>query len=204
MTASFLLVVALVVASPGADTMLVIRNSVTAGRGSGLWTSLGISSAAAVQGVATALGIGAIIVSSQPIFLTLKWVGAAYLAWLGVQSLRAAIRGAAPAEAEPSDTGRARGFREGFLCNITNPKMFAFFLALLPQFVAADAPVAVWLGHALALPLLGIMWLSAVAFAVASVRAYLMRRWVRRMLDACSGIILVAFGIRLATQPFTR
>lgn len=200
MTASFLLVVVLVVASPGADTMLVIRNSVASGRRSGIWTGLGISTAAAVQGAATSLGIGAVIVSSQPIFLTLKWAGVVYLVWLGIQSLRAAWRGAEPVDAAfPPAAGRTRGFREGFLCNITNPKMFAFFLALLPQFVSADAPIALWLAHALVLPLLGMVWLAGMAIAVAAVRRHLLRRPVRRAIDAVAGIALLGFGARLAT-----
>ncbi|WP_066905171.1 LysE family translocator [Millisia brevis] len=161
---------------------------------------MGVSSAAVVQATATSFGIGAIIVSSQPIFLTLKWLGVAYLAWLGLQSLRSARRGAPVPDVAAAGSGRARGFRQGFLCNITNPKMFAFFLALLPQFVAPDAPVTVWLAHALMLPLLGLMWPAAVAAMVATVRTYLVRRTVRRALDATAGVILLGFGLRLATD----
>lgn len=200
MTLSYLLVVSLLVITPGADTVLVLRNTLTAGRRAGLATALGVTSAAAIQGSLASVGVGALIVRTQPLFQAMKWIGVAYLLWLGVQSLRSAWRGRYAADLERVGAGTARGYRQGLLCNITNPKMFVFFLALLPQFVGASAPVGIWLAHALVLPLIGTVWLVVLAVAIARTRELLLRRPVRRAMDATSGLVLLGFGARLARE----
>ena len=200
MTLSYLVVVALLVITPGADTVLVLRNTLAAGRRAGITTALGVTSGAAVQGSLASIGVGAFIVRAQPLFQAMKWVGVAYLVWLGVQSLRSAWRGQYGADLGSVSGGSARGYRQGLLCNITNPKMFVFFLALLPQFVASSAPVTTWLAHALVLPAIATGYLLVLAVAIARVRALLLRRSVRRAMDATSGVVLLGFGARLAAE----
>lgn len=198
MESAYLAVVAAVVLTPGLDSVLVLRSTVAAGRHAGVATTVGIGSASALHALLTSVGIGAVILRVQPLFQIMKWAGVAYLLWLAAQSLRTAWRGAYQDEPETGGRGVLRDFRQGFLCNITNPKMFVFYLALLPQFVAPSAAVGVWLAHALAVPVLGTAWLIVITLGVAWLRGVLLRRVVRRALDALSGFVLLGFGAKLA------
>ncbi|HEY5820601.1 MAG TPA: LysE family translocator [Propionibacteriaceae bacterium] len=193
--------VLVVVAAPGADFVITLRNTITGGRAAGTATVLGVASASLIQGTLVSLGLGALIVQSQPVFTTLKWLGITYLTFLAVQSLRSAWRGEySRVDAQPAVNDRARGLRQGFLTNITNPKMFVFYLSLLPQFVASDAPLRTWLAHAWTLPLVGTVWLLAVVVLGGALRERLLRPLVRRLMDTVSGLALLGFGIRLALQ----
>jgi threonine/homoserine/homoserine lactone efflux protein len=195
----FLVVVLVVVAVPGADFVITLRNTIAGGRGAGAATAAGVGAASCVQGTLVSLGLGALIVQSQPVFLTLKWLGIGYLAFLAVQSLRSAWRGGdhPPGQGAGSSL-RRRGLRQGFLCNITNPKMFVFYLSLLPQFVGSSAPLWSWLVHAWTLPLLGCTWLLVVVVLGGALRETLLRPVARRIIDTTSGLALLAFSARLA------
>ena len=195
---AFVAVALALVLTPGADLMLVIRNSVLGGRRLGTATTLGVSTAAAFQGLLVSLGIASLIVRAQPVFLAIKWAGVAFLLWIAISSLRSAIRGEYAAADDAAALSSLASFRQGFLCNVSNPKILVFYLSLLPQFVARDAPLPVWLLHAWTIPALGTVWcLAAVAF-VASMRTWLQRRNVRRLLDAASGVVMLGFCARLA------
>lgn len=202
MTWEFLLVVLAVVLVPGVDLLMVLRNTVSGGRRVGVATTAGVSAASAIQGTLVAGGVGILIVQSQWMFQAIKWAGIAYLVLLGVQSLKSALGGPETGVHCPDAfTVRwTRGFRQGFLCNITNPKMFVFYLSLLPQFVNGEAPVWAWLLHAWALPVIGSAWLVIVAVLADVVRERLMRPLVRRVTDVVVGVALLGFGARLATE----
>jgi threonine/homoserine/homoserine lactone efflux protein len=122
---------------PGPDTMIVLKNALTGGARGGAWACTGITVANFLQGTAAALGLGAVLTRSQPVFLTLKWAGAAYLVYLGIQALRGAWRGHYDAldDVRRARATRGRRFREGFLSNITNPKVIVLYLSVLPQFL---------------------------------------------------------------------
>ncbi len=201
MSGAYLLVVLAVVAVPGADFVVTLRNTVLSGRSGGVATAGGIGVASLVQGSLASVGVGALIVQSQPLFFALRWLGLAYLCWLGAQALRAAVRGrrdVAPSARGTGPAHRARSFRQGFLTNITNPKMLVFYLSLLPQFVGAEAPLWTWLLHAWTLPVVGTAWLLAVAVLGSALREKLLRPVARRVVDAVSGLALIGFGARLA------
>ncbi len=197
---SFLLIAVVLVLTPGADFALIVRNSLSGGRRHGAMTTFGVSSAAALQGLLVTIGVAGVIVRVQPVFLAIKWAGVAYLAWLAFLLLRSAVRG------DYADVGQVRrqsawtAYRQGFLCNATNPKIFVFYLSLLPQFVARDAPWQVWLVHAWTVPFLGTLWCLAVVAFVSTVRTWLQRRMVRRALDAVAGLVLAGFCARLAFE----
>src|SRR5450755_532381 len=137
---AFLGISAVVIATPGQDTAIVIRNTLTGGRTGGVATALGVATGQAIWALATSAGIVALLVASEPLFLAVKYAGAAYLVWLGLQSLRAAFRRAtgqsAIATARPLTPGSA--FSQGVVSDLSNPKMAAFFTSLLPQFVPPD------------------------------------------------------------------
>jgi threonine/homoserine/homoserine lactone efflux protein len=203
---AFLGISALVIVTPGQDTALTIRNTLAGGRRAGSFTALGVSSGQAAWTLAASAGIAALLVASEPAFVALKLAGAAYLVVLGVQALVAALRrGAARNAAAGGRSGRAlapaTAFRQGVISNLGNPKMAVFFTSLLPQFApdgGASFPAMLALG--LLFCTMTLVWLTAYAAAVARAGDLLRRPPVRRVLDAVTGTVLVAFGVRLATE----
>lgn len=201
---AFTLLAALMTMSPGADTLLVVRNVLRGGRRDGIATTLGICSGLYVHALLSSLGVSVILMHSATAFLALKIAGAVYLVWLGVQSLRAAARGgmtAAQAEPTAARVSAGRSWREGFLTNLLNPKVIVFYLALLPQFISpGDAVLAKSLLLTAIHAVLGIIWFTIVSFLVDRSRRFLLRPLMRRWIDAVCGCFLVALGLRLAMQ----
>jgi threonine/homoserine/homoserine lactone efflux protein len=201
--AAFLGVSAIVIVTPGPDTALTIRNSLLGGRRAGVFTALGVSSGQAAWTLATAAGIAALLVASEPAFVAVKLLGAAYLVWLGLHSLAAAIRGRSKERSETvkrTSLERRVAFRQGLLSNLGNPKMAAFFPSLLPQFAPQQNAFPVLLGLGFLFCLMTLIWLTAYAFAVARASNLFGRPAVRRVVEAVTGAVLVALGVRLATE----
>jgi threonine/homoserine/homoserine lactone efflux protein len=193
---AFLGISVLVIVTPGQDTALAIRNSLLGGRRPGVFTALGVSSGQAVWALATSVGLAALIVAFEPAFVALKLAGAAFLVYLGSQALLGAIRGRHVERTHgggPLTSGVA--FRQGVLSNLGNPKMAVFFTSLLPQFGTAFASL---LALGLLFSLLTGLWLAAYAVAAARARRLLERDRIRRVLDAVTGAVLVALGLRVA------
>ena len=200
---SFLVFTVALVLVPGPDVAVTTRNTLAGGRTRGAWTAVGITSSNAVQGLAAAAGLGALVVRSQPLFEVIRWAGVGYLAYLGVQALRSAVAGRYPADELTSGTGTAQrlaGWRQGFLSNITNPKVLVFYLAVLPQFLTPDSGVPTLVLLALTHAVLGLLYLLLLVAGMHRARAVLGRRRVRRALDAVTGTVLLGFGVRLATE----
>lgn len=196
----FALVVVLI---PGPDFAVISKNTLTGGRTRGTWSALGVVSSCAVQGVAAAAGLGALIVSAQPVFETIKWAGVIYLVFLGVQSIRSAILGRYDPIGGGEDTSRGRGlggWRQGFVSNITNPKVLVFYLSVLPQFLVPGAPAGFLLVLALSHALLGAVYLLLLVSGLDRARGLLSRRSARRTLDALTGAALLGFGAKLAVE----
>ena len=201
---SFLAFAVVLVLIPGADFAVVTRNTLVGGRRRGRWSAAGVASSNAVQGSAAAAGLGAVIVHVEPLFLAIRWLGIAYLVFLGAQAFRSAIRGdyAAVPQDDARDAGRQRrrGFRQGFLSNITNPKVLVFYLAVLPQFLGPHTATAVLAVFALSHATLSLTWLQLIVATMDRARRLLVRRRVRRAMDAVTGSALVGFGARLAVE----
>jgi threonine/homoserine/homoserine lactone efflux protein len=201
--AEFLVVSAIVIVTPGPDTALTIRNTLLGNRRSGIFTALGVVTGQATWALATAVGIAALLAASEPAFTTVKLVGAAYLIFLGGQALLAALRHRPRAQLAVSRRRlpTAVAFRQGVISNLSNPKMAAFFPALLPQFApsgGASFPALLALG--LVFCSLTLAWLAAYAVAVARAGDLLRRPSIRRLTEAVTGAVLVALGLRLATE----
>jgi threonine/homoserine/homoserine lactone efflux protein len=192
--AAFLGIAALVIVTPGQDTALTIRNTLAGGRRAGCATALGVAAGQAVWTLGAAAGVTAVLFASERVFSALKLAGAAYLVVLGAMTLAGALRGRAPQHAARPPGGAS--FRQGLLSNLGNPKMAVFFTSLLPQFADGLAPM---LALGLVFCTLTLAWLSAYAVAVARAGDLLRRPRVRRALDAATGAVLVALGLRLAT-----
>ena len=195
--AAFLGVSVLVIVTPGQDTALTIRNTLLGGRRGGVFTALGVSAGQATWTLATAVGVGALLVASEPAFLALKLAGSAYLVVLGLQALWSAVRRRhvdSPALVVGTRSP-AQAFRQGLVSNLGNPKMLAFFTSLLPQFGGSFSAL---LGLGLVFCAMTGVWLCGYAVAVARAGDLFRRSAVRRALDALVGTVLVALGLRLA------
>lgn len=199
---SFLAISVVVIITPGQDTALMIRNTLVGGRRGGVSTAIGISVGQATWTLATSVGLGALLLASEPAFVVLKLAGSAYLVFLGAQALRSALRGhdsELPVAINPSraQSRPNAAFRQGLLSNLSNPKMLAFFTGLLPQFANSFSGLLM-LG--LIFILLALVWLIAYTFVVARARGFMHRARVRRTVEAITGTALVALGLRLATE----
>ncbi len=192
-------VLALLTVSPGADMALVAKITLERGRRAALLATLGICSGTLVHATASALGLSVILATSAEAFTVVKLVGAAYLAYLGVQALRSSFRhDAAPAAAPRRGT---TPFLQGLLTNVLNPKVAVFYLTFLPQFMSPGDNVLVRsLAFALAHSVMGILWLSAYAYVLSRISAVLGRAGVRRWLERVTGGVLIALGARLALE----
>jgi threonine/homoserine/homoserine lactone efflux protein len=196
---AFLAVAAIMIVTPGPDTALTIRNTLMGGRRAGCFSAIGVSAGQALWTLATATGIAALLAASEPAFLAVKVAGSAYLIWLGLQALVAAVRGR-PRHAPTVERRRLaapRALWQGLLNNLGNPKMAAFFPSLLLQFAHSFSAV-VALG--LVFSAMTLVWLTAYAFAVARAGDFLGRSRIRRAIEAATGTILVALGFRVATE----
>jgi threonine/homoserine/homoserine lactone efflux protein len=198
--AGFLLVAAVVIVTPGQDTALTIRNTLVGARRGGVATAAGVSAGQAVWTLATSVGLAAVIAASEPLFRAVKLAGAAYLVFLGLQSLvHAARTRSVEHERDTRRVAARRAARQGLLSNLANPKMAVFFTSLLPQFGGESFGALLALG--LVFCAMTFAWLAAYAVVVARAGDVLRRPRVRRALDAALGAVLVAFGLRLAAQP---
>jgi threonine/homoserine/homoserine lactone efflux protein len=195
--AAFLGVSAVVIVTPGQDTALTIRNTLLGGRSGGIATATGVVSGQLVWALAASAGLSAVLLASAPLFMAIRIAGAAYLVLLGAQALVAAVRGVPSMHAHASPRRRQAPYRQGVLSNLGNPKMAVFFTSLLPQFGSSFAAM---LALGLVFATLTLVWLSVYAVVVAKATHLLQRSWVRRALDAVTGLVLVALGLRVATE----
>jgi len=187
---AFIGIAALVICTPGPDTALVVRNTLLGGRSRGVATAVGVVCGQSAWTLAASAGVAALVTASQPLFVALRVGGALYLVWLGTATLRGRER--------PSTSSRrGSGYRQGLVSNVGNPKMVVFFTSLLPQFAAGFAGLAA-LG--LLFAAMTLAWLSAYALVVFRARRLFERSRVRRIVDTVTGLALVSFGIRLATE----
>jgi RhtB (resistance to homoserine/threonine) family protein len=203
---AFTLAAAALTIAPGADTMLVIRNVLWGGRRDGVITTFGICSGLFVHATLSAFGVSMLLMHSATAFHLVKLAGAGYLVWLGLQSLRRAVRPPPPADrlgavVPPHRSAPQQCFREGFLSNVLNPKTAVFYLAFLPQFIGPTEPVLIK-----SLLLAGIhyveaiLWLVALSIMLDHTRRFLLKSAVRRWLEGLCGAVLVGFGARLALE----
>ena len=200
--AEFLAFAVVLVLIPGPDFAVVTKNTLVGGRRRGRWTALGVSNSNLVQGTAAAFGLSALILRVQPLFEAIKWAGVGYLAYLGAQAIRSALRGQyalATDEAQSTSQGLA-GWRQGFVSNITNPKVLVFYLAVLPQFLTPGAGLGWLLVLAWSHAALSLAYLLVLVTGLHSARRLLARRKVRRGLDATTGAVLLGFSAKLATE----
>ncbi|MEU4442057.1 LysE family translocator [Actinosynnema sp. NPDC050801] len=190
---AFLIACAVVVLTPGVDAFLLLRTSMRSGTRAGLLALAGIHTAAFVQVALVISGLGVVIARYPAVLTGLRWIGAAYLLYLAVSITRGLLRrsGGEVVAVTP------RPFRQGFLTNITNPKMLLFSLAFLPQFIGTGDP-AFQLGMLAAVFLgLAALWELTIVVAAARVAGSLRRPGVTTALDAVCAAVFLTMSIGL-------
>src|SRR5258706_9065343 len=202
---AFLVVAGLLTITPGADMALVMRHALSSGKRQAFFASLGIGLGCLIWGTASALGVAVVLARSALAFTVLKYVGGAYLIYLGGRALSGAIRDGSTTKVT-EDMKIPRGYRpewvafgQGLFTNLLNPKVAVFYLTFLPQFVATDRPVlpqSVFL--AATHVLMGLVWLTVYARFLDRMAAVLLTDHVKRRIEAVTGAVLMALGIRLA------
>jgi threonine/homoserine/homoserine lactone efflux protein len=205
---AFALFAGLLTITPGLDTLLVLRVAGSGGRAVGIAAAAGIVSGCMVWGAASAVGVTALLTASRLAFDALRLAGAAYLCWLGVRALwtarhRPRDESRTGASAAPVEQHWSRGtaLRTGLTTNLLNPKVGAFYLSVLPQFLPSGLnPLAGSMALATIHAVEGMLWLAAVVLVVNRARTFLSRPSVRRRFEQVTGVVLVGFGIRLATE----
>ena len=206
--AAFLVLSAALTITPGADMALVTRNTLSNGRASAFFTTLGVSAGVATHALLWAVGLSAIVSRSATLYEAVKLVGAAYLVFLGIRSL---IWPSAHTPTETTDADEAatrardwvpfRSFSQGLLTNVLNPKVALFYLTFLPQFISATDPVVqkalmlagIHIG-------LGLVWLTVYAYLLDRLSDLFMRPSTRRRIERVTGGLLVALGLGLAWE----
>lgn len=202
---AYLVAIILLTMTPGVDTLLVMRNAGRGGLRDGCVTSVGISSGLFIHATLSALGISLLLVETAWAFSALKWAGACYLVWLGIGSLRLALRRGGEPSVQAVTVARrsvplVTSFREGLLSNVLNPKTALFYMALLPQFVD---PAGNAFQQSLMLAgvhfLLAMLWQCGLAWVVVSFRSLGANARLKRVLNGLTGGFFVAMGAKLAS-----
>ena len=201
----FALVAALLTILPGPDSALVLRSALVQGRRPAIATALGINTGSLIWGAAAGVGAAALIAASEVAFTALKLAGAIYLAYLGVRMLVASFRREPEVLAHPAamaaTPSRWAAFGRGALTNLLNPKVGAFYVALIPQFLPAGAnPLAMGLVLALVHVLESVIWFALLIVAAETARAWLSSPRVSRWIDRVTGGFLLAFAGLLAVE----
>ena len=212
--AAFIVVAGLLTITPGADMALVMRHALGGGTRPAFFASLGICLGTLIWGAASALGVAVLFARSALAFAVLKYVGGAYLVYLGVRALISTTKVATNAKEnnflkEENNSSRPsslrgshsqwKAFGQGLFTNLLNPKVAVFYVTFLPQFVVPDRPVlsqSVFLAtmHVV----MGLIWLTLYARFIDRMAAVLLTDRVKRRMEAVTGAVLMALGIRLA------
>jgi threonine/homoserine/homoserine lactone efflux protein len=195
---AFTAAAALLTVTPGLDTALVLRTAAVEGPRRALLAGFGICLGCLAWGAVVAIGLGMLLEASRLAYTALKWAGAAYLLWLGLQLLcspRSEFDAAAPRR---EATGSA-WLRRGFLTNMLNPKVGVFYVSFLPQFIPAGSDVPAWTLLLAAIhAALGLLWFLTLVAATRPLAAALRRPRLISWLDRTTGAVFLAFAARLA------
>ncbi|KTC34159.1 lysine transporter LysE [Pseudomonas sp. ABAC61] len=194
---AFTFAATLLTLTPGLDTALVLRTATVEGKRQALRAALGVNAGCLLWGAAVAFGLGALIAVSELAFNLLKYCGAAYLAWLGLNMLLRPRRTVAPAgtDAKPD----ANWFLKGMLGNVLNPKVGIFYVSFLPQFIPQGQPLVLWTFALVGIHvMLGLIWSLLLIGATRPLSGVLRREKVIQWMDRTTGMIFVLFAARLA------
>lgn len=203
---AFLGISVLMIVTPGPDTALTIRNSLSGGRIAGIFTSVGVAAGQLIWAIAASAGVTAILMASQTVFHVIKLAGVAYLCFLGARSLQKAFR-SKPAGSDSTERNAVHGMsafvalRQGIFNDLSNPKMVVFFTSILPQFASEGRGMIselILLGAVFSL--MTLLWLSLYSIVVATMVNFMKRPLVKRVIEGVTGIVLILLGAKLAIE----
>ncbi|MEV5572195.1 LysE family translocator [Spirillospora sp. NPDC052269] len=211
--AAFLGAAFLIAMVPGPSTVVIVQRAAREGRRAGLATVLGNETGVLAWGLAAALGLSALLVASQVAYDALRIVGAAVLVWFGVRALWQSRRTTSTTAADPAvssadavdgagpPAGVGRCYRQGVVTSFANPKAGVFAVSFLPQFVPDGASVPLTLiALSVLWALVDLVWYTPIVWLAGGAGRVLRRPRVRRVLERVSGVVLLGFGLRLATD----
>ena len=193
----YLIAISILTITPGLDTTLIIRTATLEGKMKAFQAALGINLGCIVWGVIVACGLGALLMTSDLAFNALKWIGAIYLTWLGLNLLlkpRSEL-----ASLNNSAVTRQNWFMKGFWGNLLNPKVGIFYISFLPQFIPQSASPVIWtLSLVMIHVVIGLIWSIFLIAAMQSISAYLKQPKFIRYMDRVTGSIFILFALKLA------
>ncbi|AZM38945.1 LysE family translocator [Acinetobacter sp. WCHA39] len=193
----YLIAISILTITPGLDTTLIIRTATLEGKMKAFQAALGINLGCIVWGVIVACGLGALLMTSDLAFNALKWIGAIYLTWLGLNLLlkpRSKL-----ASLNNSAVTRQNWFMKGFWGNLLNPKVGIFYISFLPQFIPQSASPVIWtLSLVMIHVVIGLIWSIFLIAAMQSISAYLKQPKFIRYMDRVTGSIFILFALKLA------
>lgn len=194
---AFTFAATLLTLTPGLDTALILRTATVEGRQQAFRAALGINAGCLLWGAAVAFGLGALIAVSELAFNVLKYCGAAYLAWLGLNMLLRPRRSLSPLETDAKPT--ANWFLKGMMGNVLNPKIGIFYVSFLPQFIPQGHSLIAWTFGLVSIHVvLGLIWSLTLICATQPLALVLRREKVIKWMDRTTGMIFVLFAARLA------
>lgn len=198
---AFTLAAGLLTLTPGLDTALILRTAAAEGPKRAVLAMVGILAGCFVWGGLAAFGLGALLAASTLAFTVLKWIGAAYLLWLGIGLILKPRDRFEVGTALASSGDDAAWMRRGFLSNLLNPKMGVFYVSFLPQFLPQGVPAAPFMLLLTAIhALLGVIWLGLLIAATQPLARVLRQAALVRWLDRVTGGVFIAFGLKLALE----
>lgn len=203
----FLVMCILLIILPGPDTAIATKNTLTVGKKGGLQTMMGSCCGLLIHTFAAVIGLSAIIVKSAYVFAIIKYVGAVYLCYLGCKTLWALkeLRSQQIEEDKESETDEKynnhSSFKQGFLTNITNPKVAVFFLTFLPQFVDGTGNTFLpFLMMGIIYTALTAMWFVFYVYLLDKISAFMKKPKTKTVIEGLTGTVLIGFGIKLALE----
>lgn len=198
----FLITCVLLIILPGPDTAIVTKNTIVNGQKGGFQTMIGSCVGLSIHTIATVAGLSAIIVKSALAFTVIKYVGAAYLCYLGMKTLLNMRAKKVEINDIPSIEAKGNSyFKQGLITNVTNPKVAVFFLTFLPQFLAAgNEPFWPFLTMGIMYIVLTFIWFALYVFLLNKIRNFMKKPATQAVIEMLTGAVLIGFGLKLAFE----
>jgi threonine/homoserine/homoserine lactone efflux protein len=196
---AYIAAAALLTVTPGLDTAMILRTAAAEGQRRAALAALGILTGCLAWGLAAALGLGVVLAASRTLYTVIRWLGAGYLVWLGVNLI---ARPRARFDLTATSASGGNWWLRGLLTNLLNPKVGVFYVSFLPQFVPhgySPAPFIVLL--TLIHVVMGLGWSGVLIAATTPLKRWLQRGAVVRWLDRLTGGVFIGFGLRLVLEP---
>lgn len=192
----YLIAITILTITPGLDTTLIIRTATIEGKAKAFQAALGINLGCIVWGVIVACGLGALLMTSDLAFNALKWMGAIYLTWLGLNLI---LKPRNQLASLNDATTTQNWFIKGFWGNLLNPKVGIFYISFLPQFIPQSSSPVIWtMGLVMIHVVIGFIWSIFLISAMQSISGYLKQPKFIKYMDRITGSIFILFALKLA------